>query len=40
MSESYAEANYEKSIIELFKYTLDYRHVYAPDVDRDFHSPI
>ena len=40
MSESYAEANYENSIIELFTNTLDYRHVYAPDVDRDFNSPI
>ena len=40
MTESYTEANYEKAIIKLFTDTLDYRHVYAPDVDRDFHSPI
>ena len=35
----YAEANYENSIIELFQ-KMGYSHVYAPDVDRNFHSPL
>ncbi len=39
MSESYTEANYEKSIIELFK-NMGYRYVYAPDLDRDFLCPM
>lgn len=39
MSESYTEADYENSIIELFQ-NMGYRHVYAPDLERDFHSPL
>lgn len=39
MSEFYTEANYENSIIELFQ-TMGYRYVYAPDLDRDFSSPL
>lgn len=35
----YAEANYENSIIELFQ-NMGYQHIYAPDVDRDFCSPL
>ena len=35
----YAEANYENSIIELFQ-NMGYKHIYAPDVDRDFCSPL
>lgn len=34
----YTEADYENSIIELFE-NLGYRHVYAPDLERDFYSP-
>ena len=33
------EADYENSIIELFE-NLGYRHVYAPDLERDFYSPL
>lgn len=39
MSESYTEADYENSIIELFQ-NIGYKHVYAPDLERDFHSPL
>lgn len=35
----YTEADYENSIIELFE-SLGYRHVYAPDLERDFYSPL
>ena len=39
MQESYTEADYENSIIELFQ-NMGYRYVYAPDLERDFHSPL
>ena len=39
MSTTYAEANYENSIIELFV-GMGYTHVYGPDVERDFRSPL
>ena len=39
MSGFYTEADYENSIIELFQ-DMGYRHVYAPDLDRDFRSPL
>lgn len=39
MSGFYTEADYEKSIIELFQ-NMDYRYVYAPDLERDFYSPL
>lgn len=35
----YTEADYEKSIIELFQ-GMGYRYVYAPDLDRDFRNPL
>ncbi len=35
----YNESSYEQSIIELFK-TLGYEHIYAPELDRDYKSPI
>ena len=35
----YTEADYENSIIELFE-NLGYRHIYAPDLERDFYSPL
>ena len=35
----YTEADYENSIIELFR-NMGYRYVYAPDLDRDFHDPL
>ena len=39
MSGFYTEANYENSIIELFR-DMGYRYVYAPDIDRDIYSPL
>lgn len=36
----YHEENYEKSIIELFKNDLQYEHVYGPNIERDFYSPL
>ena len=39
MSDFYTEADYEKSVIELFQ-NMDYRYVYAPDLERDFSSPL
>lgn len=39
MSGFYTEADYENSIIELFR-GMGYRHVYGPDLDRDFNSPL
>ena len=39
MSDFYTEADYEKSVIELFQ-NMGYQYVYAPDVERDFRSPL
>ncbi len=39
MTAFYTEADYENSIIELFQ-NMGYQHVYGPDVDRDFYSPL
>lgn len=39
MTAFYTEADYENSIIELFQ-NMGYRHVYGPDVDRNFYSPL
>ena len=39
MSGFYTEADYENSIIELFQ-NMGYRHVYGPDIERDFTSPL
>jgi hypothetical protein len=35
----YTEADYESSIIELFQ-NMGYKYVYAPDLERDFRSPL
>ncbi len=35
---NFTEANFENAIITLFQ-NMGYTHVYAPDVERDFHSP-
>ena len=35
----YTEADYESSIIELFQ-NMGYRYIYAPDLERDFRSPL
>lgn len=39
MSGFYTEADYENSVIELFK-NIGYRYVYAPELERDFKSPL
>ena len=39
MSGFYTEADYENSIIELFQ-NMGYRHVYGPDIERDFYNPL
>ena len=40
MSGYYNEADYENSVIELFKNDLGYEYIYAPDLERDFYSPL
>jgi len=37
---SFAELNYENAIVELFRETLGYAHVYGPDVARDYTDPL
>ena len=39
MSNKYNEANYENSIIQLFE-EMGYTHVYGPDIERDYRSPL
>ena len=39
MSISYTEASYENSLIELFS-EMGYRHVYGPEVERDYYCPL
>ena len=36
----YTEADYENSVIELFRNDLGYEYVYGPDTERDFYSPL
>ena len=36
----YTEANYENAIIQLFRDTLGYTHIYGPDVTRDYADPL
>ncbi len=39
MSTIFTEADYENSIIELFQ-NMGYQHIYGPEVERDFTSPL
>ena len=39
MPSMYTEADYEKSVIELFQ-NMGYQYVYGPDVERDYKSPL
>ncbi len=39
MSTTFTEANYENSVIELFE-TMEYQHIYGPDIERDYSSPL
>ncbi|SCJ94901.1 Type-1 restriction enzyme R protein [uncultured Eubacterium sp.] len=36
----YTEANYENSVIELFRNDLGYEYAYGPDIERDVYSPL
>ena len=40
MTKLYTEADYENSIIELFRNDLEYEYVYGPDIERDVYSPL
>ena len=40
MSMIFTEANYENSVIELFRNELGYEYAYGPNIERDFHSPL
>lgn len=40
MPRLFTEADYENSIIELFKNDLGYEYAYGPDIERDFYSPL
>ena len=40
MSRLYTEADYENSVIELFRADLGYDYAYGPDIERDFYSPL
>ena len=37
---SYTEANYENAVLELFRDTLGYDYVYAPNLKRDYADPL
>lgn len=39
MDTTFTEADYENSIIELFQ-NMGYQHIYGPDIERDFYSPL
>lgn len=39
MTAFYTEADYENSIIELFR-NMGYQHIYGPDIERDFTNPL
>ena len=39
MSEFYTEADYENSVIELFR-NMGYSYLYGPDIERDFRDPL
>ena len=39
MSITFTEAAYENAVIELFE-NMGYIHVYGPDIERDFYSPL
>jgi len=37
---AYTEANYENAVIEIFRDTLGYGYIYAPDLARDYNDPL
>lgn len=40
MATIFTEANYENSVIELFRNDLGYDYAYGPDIERDFYCPL
>lgn len=40
MPRLYTEADYENSVIELFRNDLGYDYAYGPDIERDFYCPL
>jgi len=36
----FTEADYENAVLELFRNTLDYNYIYAPDLTRDYSDPL
>ena len=40
MTGYYAESNYGNAVLQLFTQNLGYSHVYGPDIERDYHSPL
>lgn len=40
MAKFYDESDYENAIIDLFQNRLNYDYVYAPNIERDFRSPL
>ena len=36
----YNEEAYENALIELFRDNMGWEHVYGPDIERDWHSPL
>ena len=40
MSVLFTEADYENSVIELFRNDLGYEYAYGPDIERDFYCPL
>lgn len=36
----FTESNYENAVLQLFTKSLGYSHVYGPDIERDYHSPL
>lgn len=40
MAAFYTEADYEESVLELFRDNMNYHYVYGPDIERDFYSPL
>ena len=40
MSAIFTEADYENSVIELFRNDLGYEYIYGPDIERDFYNPL
>ncbi len=36
----FTEYNYENAVIQLFEENLGYKHIYAPEIERDYKSPL